>query len=94
MHWVARVQMGRVVSVDSVEQQDFELMMTDNMNVCIMIEMVIVMMILMIKMEMTWMTLVRRCMTWIVKVNAGNWLALTVAKSVHAARDQHHRHPH
>ena len=80
--------MGRVVSVDSVEQQDFELMMTDNMNVCIMIQMVI------ITMATTKMTLVRRCMTWIVKVNARNWLALTVAKSVHAARDQHHRHPH
>ena len=62
--------------------------MTDNMNVCIMIEMVMVMMmILMIKMEMTRMTMVRRCMTRIVKVNARNWLALTVAKSVHAARD-------
>ena len=79
--------MGRVDSVDSVEQQDFELMMTDNMNVCIMIEMVMAMMILIIKMEMARMTMVRRCMTWIVKVNARNWLALTVAKSVHAARD-------
>ena len=69
-------------------------MMTDNMNVCIMIEMEIVMMILMIEMEMTWMTLVRRCMTWIVKVNPRNWLALTLAKSVHAARDQHHLHQH
>ena len=86
--------MGRVDSVDSVEQQDFELMMTDNMNVCIMIEMVMAMMILIIKMEMARMTMVRRCMTRIVKVNARNWLALTVAKSVHAARDQHHRHPH
>ena len=79
--------MGRVDSVDSVEQQDFELMMTDNMNVCIMIEMVMAMMILIIKMEMARMTMVRRCMTRIVKVNARNWLALTVAKSVHAARD-------
>ena len=79
--------MGRVDSVDSVEQQDFELMMTDNMNVCIMIEMVMAMMILIIKMEMARMTMVRRCMTRIVKVNARNWLALTVAKSVHAAPD-------
>ena len=47
--------MGRVDSVDSVEQQDFELMMTDNMNECIMIEMVMAMMIIMI-MIMTWMT--------------------------------------